>query len=91
MGRTLQLMDASDLVIITAQSKAAPLIQHTRIPPHCPDNQQSPGHAAAVAEQLSQDTSVLEITDVDGVRARFDHGWGLLRASNTEPVLSFAL
>ena len=29
-----------------------------------------------------------EVTSIDGVRVRFDHGWGLLRASNTEPVLS---
>jgi phosphomannomutase/phosphoglucomutase len=25
--------------------------------------------------------------DVDGVRVIFPHGWGLLRASNTQPVL----
>lgn len=29
----------------------------------------------------------LEVIDVDGVRARFDGGWGLVRASNTQPVL----
>jgi len=28
-----------------------------------------------------------EIVDVDGVRVRFPRGWGLLRASNTEPAL----
>jgi phosphomannomutase/phosphoglucomutase len=28
-----------------------------------------------------------EIIDVDGVRIRFPHGWGLIRASNTQPVL----
>jgi len=28
-----------------------------------------------------------EIIDVDGVRVCFDHGWGLIRASNTQPVL----
>jgi len=28
-----------------------------------------------------------EIIVVDGVRVRFPHGWGLLRASNTQPVL----
>src|SRR5439155_4091331 len=28
-----------------------------------------------------------EIVDVDGVRVRFPHGWGLVRASNTQPVL----
>jgi phosphomannomutase/phosphoglucomutase len=27
------------------------------------------------------------IVDVDGVRVQFAHGWGLLRASNTQPVL----
>ena len=28
-----------------------------------------------------------KVIDVDGVRVIFDHGWGLLRASNTLPVL----
>lgn len=27
------------------------------------------------------------IVDVDGVRVPFEHGWGLVRASNTQPVL----
>jgi phosphomannomutase/phosphoglucomutase len=31
--------------------------------------------------------SALEVTDIDGIRALFDGGWGLLRASNTQPVL----
>jgi phosphomannomutase/phosphoglucomutase len=28
-----------------------------------------------------------QIVDVDGVRVKFPHGWGLVRASNTQPVL----
>ena len=28
-----------------------------------------------------------KIIDVDGVRILFDNGWGLIRASNTQPVL----
>jgi phosphomannomutase / phosphoglucomutase len=28
-----------------------------------------------------------DLIDIDGVRIRFPHGWGLLRASNTQPVL----
>ena len=28
-----------------------------------------------------------QIVDVDGVRVPFAHGWGLVRASNTQPVL----
>ncbi|MDQ2712884.1 MAG: phosphomannomutase, partial [Acidobacteriota bacterium] len=28
-----------------------------------------------------------KVVDVDGVRVPFEHGWGLVRASNTQPVL----
>ena len=28
-----------------------------------------------------------DVIDVDGVRIRFDKGWGLIRASNTQPAL----
>ena len=28
-----------------------------------------------------------EIIDIDGIRVNFESGWGLLRASNTSPVL----
>lgn len=40
-----------------------------------------------VKAELSQRPDVRQIIDIDGVRAVFDHGWGLLRASNTQPVL----
>jgi phosphomannomutase/phosphoglucomutase len=39
---------------------------------------------AAVAEKF---TKTHRVIDVDGVRVLFDQGWGLLRASNTQPVL----
>ncbi len=39
---------------------------------------------ARVAEQFKRSHQVI---DVDGVRVLFEHGWGLLRASNTQPVL----
>jgi len=28
-----------------------------------------------------------DIIDIDGVRVQFEDGWGLVRASNTQPVL----
>ena len=37
-----------------------------------------------VKEELRKDHSII---DVDGVRAQFGDGWGLVRASNTQPVL----
>ena len=29
-----------------------------------------------------------KVNTVDGVRVEFERGWGIVRASNTEPVLS---
>jgi phosphomannomutase/phosphoglucomutase len=49
----------------------------------CPDDrkfalvEQAAGHFGTRYETLT----------LDGVRVRFAHGWGLLRASNTQPVL----
>jgi phosphomannomutase/phosphoglucomutase len=37
-----------------------------------------------VKEELRRDHPII---DVDGVRVRFEDGWGLVRASNTQPVL----
>jgi len=37
-----------------------------------------------VKEELRKDHSII---DVDGVRVQFGDGWGLVRASNTQPVL----
>jgi phosphomannomutase/phosphoglucomutase len=39
---------------------------------------------ARVAEQFRKRYPTV---DIDGVRVKFEHGWGLLRASNTQPVL----
>ncbi|MDD8030394.1 MAG: phosphomannomutase/phosphoglucomutase [Acidobacteriota bacterium] len=40
-----------------------------------------------VKEALSRRPDIRQLIDIDGVRAVFDHGWGLLRASNTQPVI----
>nr|HPQ45298.1 phosphomannomutase [Syntrophales bacterium] len=31
--------------------------------------------------------SKYDVIDIDGVRVQFEDGWGLVRASNTQPVL----
>ena len=50
----------------------------------CPDSVKF-----AIAERVREHFRAegREIIDVDGVRVRFPHGWGLLRPSNTQPVL----
>lgn len=54
---------------------------------HCPDDQKF-----TVIDQLREafrvDPSVKEIIDLDGARVVLQGGWGLVRASNTEPALT---
>ncbi|HEX2185923.1 MAG TPA: phosphomannomutase/phosphoglucomutase, partial [Chloroflexota bacterium] len=54
---------------------------------YCPDDQKF-----AVVEQLREafraDPKVSDIVDLDGARVSFEGGWGLVRASNTEPALT---
>jgi len=47
-------------------------------------------HKFAVIERLEKDGDFGDgtITSIDGVRVDFADGWGLIRASNTSPVLS---
>lgn len=40
-----------------------------------------------VARVVEQFKRTHDVVDVDGARVNFGHGWGLLRASNTQPVL----
>jgi len=42
---------------------------------------------AAVTARLRADPAVTGIVDVDGVRVTFAGGWGVVRASNTQPAL----
>lgn len=51
--------------------------------PHCPEDRKA-DVIAGVKAQLGE----LPVIDVDGLRVLFPNGWGLLRPSGTEPVLS---
>ncbi len=49
----------------------------------CPENLKQ-----AVVERIAADFSKeFHVDRIDGVRVKFPHGWGLVRASNTQPVL----
>ena len=50
---------------------------------NCPDELKF-GVVRTLTEQFRQTHQVI---DVDGARILFEHGWGLVRASNTQPVL----
>jgi phosphomannomutase/phosphoglucomutase len=49
----------------------------------CPDNKKF----AVVKKVTEYFKKRYKVIDIDGVRVLFDDGWGLVRASNTQPVL----
>ncbi len=49
----------------------------------CPDDEKFPVVSAVLAHFRER----YEVLDVDGARINFPHGWGLVRASNTQPIL----
>lgn len=51
----------------------------------CPDERKS-DVIQALQSHFHADPNV-EVIDIDGVRVVFPHGWGLVRASNTQPAL----
>jgi phosphomannomutase / phosphoglucomutase len=49
----------------------------------CPDA----GKFAVVAATVAHYRATHDVIDVDGARILFGEGWGLVRASNTQPIL----
>lgn len=83
-GRLLCLIATNNLRLSELNASIPTLYSTPEYRPHCADDAKQrviDGVAAALAGQG-------QVTAVDGIRVRFPRGWGLLRASNTEPVLS---
>ena len=77
----VQSISCDDLVATLPQSFVS---KDMRIP--CPDAIKF-DIVQAIAAQLLQQTQ-FKIILIDGVRFHTDYGWGLIRASNTQPALS---
>ncbi|HSP69391.1 MAG TPA: phosphomannomutase/phosphoglucomutase [Bryobacteraceae bacterium] len=69
---------------LSAQFAGLPkLVSTPEIRVDCPDEVKFP-----VVERVAGSfRKTHKVIDIDGVRVLFEHGWGLLRASNTQPVL----
>ena|SRR5688572_32743299 len=85
-ARLLELLSRGDATL--AELRDGLPVTHTtpEIRVDCPDDLKFAVVARATA-RLRARTDVLGVVDVDGVRARVAGGWGLVRASNTQPVL----
>lgn len=83
-GRIVQMVAAQDRPLSALMATVPTLWATPEYRPHCPDERK----AAVIAAVHAALKDRYPINDVDGVRITFERGWGLLRASNTEPVLS---
>jgi phosphomannomutase/phosphoglucomutase len=83
-GRLLRLIAQSGQTLSQLNASMPTLYSTREYRPHCPDDLKQ-----TVIDSVGQALAGKgEIISVDGIRVQFERGWGLLRASNTEPVLS---
>jgi phosphomannomutase/phosphoglucomutase len=85
-ARLLELLSRGERTLAERANDLPVMINTPEIRIDCPDDRKM-AVVAAVTRRLKKDPSVRGVVDVDGVRAMFDGGWGLVRASNTQPAL----
>ncbi len=83
-ARLFEILARSDRPLSEMLSDLPPVVATPEIRVDCPDERKF--HIAARVAEIVRPLA-REVIDVDGVRALFDGGWGLVRASNTQPVL----
>jgi phosphomannomutase/phosphoglucomutase len=82
-ARLLRYLAASDQSIEEMLADVPHFYSTPEIRVDCPDDEKF----QAVAQMTEYFRQRYDVIDVDGVRVLFGDGWGLVRASNTQPVL----
>jgi phosphomannomutase/phosphoglucomutase len=82
-GRLLEILSATQQPIAELLADVPETVTTPEIRVDCPDHIKF-AVVARVTETLRRSYPVI---DIDGVRVLFDDGWGLVRASNTQPAL----
>lgn len=85
-ARLLELLSRGERSLAERADELPQMINTPEIRVDCPDDQKVEV-VRKVTASLKADANVLGVVDVDGVRAKFEGGWGLVRASNTQPAL----
>ncbi len=83
-ARLLEILGRTGKTVAELLADLPPSVTTPEIRVDCPDEVK---HAVAERVRDQFRSSGRDIIDVDGVRVKFPRGWGLLRASNTQPVL----
>jgi phosphomannomutase/phosphoglucomutase len=85
-ARLLELLSRGTATLAELAGQLPVMINTPELRIDCADDKKF-AIVAAVTARLRADPAVTGVVDVDGVRARFADGWGLVRASNTQPAL----
>jgi phosphomannomutase/phosphoglucomutase len=85
-ARLLELISRSDRPLASLAGELPVMVNTPEIRVPCADDAKA-GVVARVTDALRTRSDVEKVIDVDGVRAVFSGGWGLVRASNTQPAL----
>jgi phosphomannomutase/phosphoglucomutase len=85
-ARLLELLSRGERTLTERAAELPVTINTPEIRIECPDDQKQ-AKVAIATRRLREHPAVREVVTIDGVRAKFDDGWGLVRASNTQPAL----
>jgi phosphomannomutase/phosphoglucomutase len=82
-ARLLEILSSGDAPLSALLADLPRTVYTPEIRLDCPDDKKF-----EVVRRLTEEfKKTNEVIDVDGARIVFEHGWGLVRASNTQPVL----
>ncbi|MFC1838557.1 phosphomannomutase/phosphoglucomutase [Thermodesulfobacteriota bacterium] len=82
-ARLLEILTTQDKSVRELLSGIPEMVNTPEIRMDCPDDKKF-GIVKKLVEEFKKE---YEVIDVDGARVLFDGGWGLIRSSNTQPVL----
>jgi phosphomannomutase/phosphoglucomutase len=82
-ARLLEILSKTERSLKELLADIPRMVNTPEIRMDCPDDKKF----QVVAELVEEFKKDYEVIDVDGARVLFDEGWGLVRASNTQPVL----
>jgi phosphomannomutase / phosphoglucomutase len=85
-ARVLELLSRGDRTLAEIADDLPAAVNTPEIRVDCPDEEKF-DVVERVADRLHADPGVVDVIAIDGARARFEGGWGLVRASNTQPAL----
>lgn len=85
-ARLLEILSRTDQTMADLYDTLPVMVNTPEIRVDCPDDIKF-DVVARMTERLRARADVVDVVDVDGVRANFGDGWGLVRASNTQAAL----